>query len=251
MNMYTLDEIIYESVTPEYGWGRYGDFKVLIRKSDGYINLTKLCKDGGKELSDWTRLKCATFLLNELKASPQICGDGILTVVVGGANVEIRGTYGHPLLAPHVASWTSPAFAVKVSYIVNDHIVRSYREQIRVKDTRIDELIEETRKQREENQKQTLLLQEQKEENQKQTAMIEKQSNEIQVLLAQSDYHTRQLDIANENTIAVLGKLGAASDRVVPRDRISHEKQECLYIVHVPGDALPYHVISFNDVFVT
>ena len=71
---------------------------------------------------------CYSFLINELKASPQICRDAILHVVVGGNNGEIRGTYGHPLLTPHVASWTSPSFAIKVSYIV-----REYREQIRMK----------------------------------------------------------------------------------------------------------------------
>lgn len=58
--------------------------------------------------------------------------DDFLNVVSGGANGEIRGTYGHPLLAPHIASWTSPVFAVKVSHIVNDYIVRSYIDQIRI-----------------------------------------------------------------------------------------------------------------------
>jgi hypothetical protein len=55
--MNTLSELIYEPVNEEYGWGLYGEFRVLIRRKDGYVNVTKLCKDGGKELSDWTRLE--------------------------------------------------------------------------------------------------------------------------------------------------------------------------------------------------
>jgi len=29
----------------------------FIRKEDGYINATKLCKEGGKEFKDWNRLE--------------------------------------------------------------------------------------------------------------------------------------------------------------------------------------------------
>ena len=61
MNGGNLEELVFENINEEYGWGKYGNFKVLIRKKDGYINLTKLCRDGGKEFPDWTRLKCATL----------------------------------------------------------------------------------------------------------------------------------------------------------------------------------------------
>ena len=237
MYQVSLSELVFEDVNDNYGWGKYGDFRVLIRKKDGYINVTKLCQDGGKEFKSWNRNQYSSELIEEVKSTVRYCTEPVVVIdTVMDGLYSTRGTYAHPDIVPHIASWISPKFAVKVSRIVNDYIVRSYREQIRIKDTRIDELIEETRKQ---NQ----MLQEQKEENQKQTLMLQKQHDEIQVLLAQSEHHTRQLDIANENTISVLDKLGAASDRVVPRDRIPVNKQECMYIMHVPGDALPYHVI--------
>jgi hypothetical protein len=74
---------------------------------------------------------------------------------------ELRGTYAHPLLVPHIASWISPEFAFKVSRIVNDHLVREYREQIRVKDTRIDELMRKVDRLTSINLNQTSILKEQ------------------------------------------------------------------------------------------
>ena len=237
-----LSELVFENINEDYGWGKYGDFKVLIRKKDGYINVTKLCQDGGKEFKSWTRNQYSNLLIEEVKSSRGENSPPVIDTVIEGIGC-VRGTYAHHDLVPHIASWISPKFAVKVSRIVNDYIVREYREQIRIKDTRIDELFKMLQEQKEENIKQTHMLQEQKEENQKQTSLLQDQRDEIQVLLAQSEHHTRQLDIANENTITVLDKLGAATDRVVPRDRIPVDKQECMYVIYVPNEVLPYHVI--------
>jgi hypothetical protein len=38
----------------------------------------------------------------------------ILEVFQAGSNYELSGTYAHPLLVPHIASWISPSFADKV-----------------------------------------------------------------------------------------------------------------------------------------
>ncbi len=48
-----LREIVYESVSEEYGWGKYGEFRVLIRRKDGFVNITKLCRDGGRRFEHW------------------------------------------------------------------------------------------------------------------------------------------------------------------------------------------------------
>ncbi len=37
------------------------------------------------------------------------------------------GTYVHHLLIPHIASWISPEFAVKVSCIVNKYITNQMK----------------------------------------------------------------------------------------------------------------------------
>lgn len=45
-----MSVITFESVD-EYYWGKYAEFKVLIMARNGYINATKMCKDGGKALN--------------------------------------------------------------------------------------------------------------------------------------------------------------------------------------------------------
>ena len=46
-----------------------------------------------------------------------------LFTIIGTGHANIRGTYAHPKLIPHIAAWTSPAFAVMVSDIVNKHFI--------------------------------------------------------------------------------------------------------------------------------
>jgi hypothetical protein len=196
MALTTLSELIYEPVNEEYGWGKYGEFRVLIRRKDGWVNVTKLCKDGGRELFSWTRLESANSVIVEVERALQICRAQIFEVFHAGSNYELSGTYAHPLLVPHIASWISPEFAVKVSRIVNDHLVREYREQIREKNTRIDEM-----------------------------------ARNIEHLLLQVDGMSSKLDVANENIIETLDVLGAVSKKSVPFERIPPSCREVLGIL--------------------
>lgn len=93
-------------------------FNVLFRKSDGYINVTKLCKDGNKEFKQWRRSNHATKLLQAFqKKYPDT---ELLQLVNGGRNYKISGTYAHPDLVPHIASWISEEFAVMISFIIQE-----------------------------------------------------------------------------------------------------------------------------------
>ena len=40
-------DIAFEQISGNYWWGVYGDFKVIIMKDCGFINASRLCKDGG------------------------------------------------------------------------------------------------------------------------------------------------------------------------------------------------------------
>jgi len=63
---------------------------------------------------------------------------------------ELRGTYVHPKLVPHIASWASPEFAIKVSEIVNEfYIQRAIEEKdiiIGQKDAKIDKMAKQINK---------------------------------------------------------------------------------------------------------
>ena len=47
--------MIYEHITSNYYYEISGDFKLVVDKSTGYFNATKLCDAGGKRFRDWKR----------------------------------------------------------------------------------------------------------------------------------------------------------------------------------------------------
>ena len=113
-------DIVYENIDDDFAWGKYGDFKVLIMRKNGFINATKLCQNDGtaKRFDHWLPNKSSQELVAELEASPDSPGKSLIKIVTG-PNLT-RGTYAHSLLIPHIAIWASPKFAIKVSCIVVD-----------------------------------------------------------------------------------------------------------------------------------
>src|SRR3977135_3532532 len=137
-----IGDICYEQIKGNYWYANYHGFKVVMDKSNGYINATKLCVDGGKSFYNWLALKRSketmNYYLKKLNqpqsgevfypkhiqmhmkpASPGIQGDAsgnanstnntILPsiTITGGEDAAIRGTYIHPKLIHHIAMWIS------------------------------------------------------------------------------------------------------------------------------------------------
>ena len=80
---------------------KYGELEVLIRKEDGYINATDLCRDNGSNFRNWVALKSTKSLLKEVEKTAGVLEP--LRRYYGG-----REIFAHPLLIPHLASWLSP-----------------------------------------------------------------------------------------------------------------------------------------------
>lgn len=92
---------------------------INIRDSDGYVNLTQLCRAGGKRYTNWIRnAKTTKFLeLLSLKLNKHV--SKLVEYVSNGSNGE-RHTYGHPQVATHLAQWISAEFAVNVSMWIEE-----------------------------------------------------------------------------------------------------------------------------------
>ena len=117
-----MNDLIFENINDEYAYGKYGDFNVIIMKKNGYINVTKLCKHGGKDFKHWVGTQQSQELFKGLKTELGI-EQPLITIrrsVVG--NLLVTGTYAHPDLVPHIASWVSVKFAVMMFSIVNDQL---------------------------------------------------------------------------------------------------------------------------------
>jgi hypothetical protein len=84
-------------------------------REDGFLNVTQLCRAGGKLFKDWTRLKSTIQLLKALADELDLPTHALVDVKRGNSTKFTQGSWIHPLLAIHLAMWISQKFAVKVS----------------------------------------------------------------------------------------------------------------------------------------
>ena len=89
--------------------------EVIYRPSDGYFNVSKLCKAGGKVLGNWKSTDSSMKILNVISASVGMPIDALMVQEKG--DNHNRDTWAHRLVAIHIAQWISPEFSVKVSLL--------------------------------------------------------------------------------------------------------------------------------------
>jgi hypothetical protein len=155
-NTSKISDICYEQIKGDFWFASYLGLKVVMMKSNGYINATKLCSDGGKSFFHWVENKHSKEMLNFYQtklnqsfSSDGIPSDGIQALEVsaigipmsenvcikiaggkGSDDVSIRGTYLHPKLIAHLASWVSLEFGYRVSCIVEDFVMAEHARQL-------------------------------------------------------------------------------------------------------------------------
>jgi len=91
-------------------------------RNDDYVNLTKMCKQSGKQLKRFLALKDTKdklkLLRNEVVLNDH---EDIIEKRVGGNSKE-QGTYGHPVVAIYLAQWLSPEFALAVAKLTQSYL---------------------------------------------------------------------------------------------------------------------------------
>ena len=117
-----IRQLCIVKINNDYSYGKYGEFCVIIKNSNGYMNATKLCNEAGKNFKHWKTNITSKELIDEVSLWVGIPTHTLMEI----PNVpnNLRGTYVHPDLIPHIASWASPKFAIKVSKIVNEYFIK-------------------------------------------------------------------------------------------------------------------------------
>lgn len=78
-----------------------------------------LTRDGNsKDLAQWFRLASTVELIQEYNSEAG-CESTTSYYSITDGPIDLRGTYCHRLLVPHIASWCSAKFAIRVSKLVN------------------------------------------------------------------------------------------------------------------------------------
>ena len=175
--MKDITKLEYEKINNVYSKAKYAGFDVTMNMENGYINATKLCSDGGKQMKNWLRNDGNKELVEFFENSHTLIIEPMTIIVTGGQNTLLRGTYVHPKLIPHIASWVSPAFAYKVSEIVNNFLIREKEDEIRKLSgdkCKLQEMLEKSDKRREEAEKRAeKMLQDMKDQNDRTHAKLD------------------------------------------------------------------------------
>ena len=138
-----LADIAYEQIDGNFWYGSYGVFRVVIMKDCGFINASRLCDNGGKELKYWYAnqgskdlLQCLAAKLGESSIDCVVIRKLVKTFNQTEIEKVISGTYYHPLIIPHIACWISPEYALRVSEIVIDFHVGECKSRLEEEQTR-------------------------------------------------------------------------------------------------------------------
>jgi hypothetical protein len=124
-----MSSLILREVNDKYHYVQYLRLEVLVSKEDDYMNMTKVVsnfetKNGNpKDLHLWFRTTNSEELVEAVRISIQLPGKSPQPYysITDGPN-DLRGTYCHKLLVPHIASWCSAKFAIEVSEIINRYV---------------------------------------------------------------------------------------------------------------------------------
>uniref|UniRef100_A0A6C0JMS7 KilA-N domain-containing protein n=1 Tax=viral metagenome TaxID=1070528 RepID=A0A6C0JMS7_9ZZZZ len=125
-------------------------YSIEHREEDGYINVTNLCKAGGKQFKAWKRIQRTKAFLEVLSKEVNIFTSNLIKVEQT-SNVN-KTTWVHPQVAINIAQWISPQFDVKVSGwvyeimmtgkvdITNTKSYKELQEQNKIQDIKIQYL---------------------------------------------------------------------------------------------------------------
>ena len=93
------------------------NYQLEYREEDGYINITNLCKAGGKQFKHWNSIDKTKRFLEVLSMEVGIPTASIIKLGTGHkiGNTNISETWAHPQVAINIAQWISPEFDVLVS----------------------------------------------------------------------------------------------------------------------------------------
>ncbi|CCU56434.1 N1R/p28-like protein [Mythimna separata entomopoxvirus 'L'] len=133
----SLNDICYEHIKDSFYYGLFGDFKLVIDKNTGCFNATKLCRTGGKEYKEWSKINKSIEYIKYLEeiynnfGGEDIPHQNILYKIDSrGTNkldLLISGTYVSKDLILSISSWISNEFAYKCNNIIINYYNKEFK----------------------------------------------------------------------------------------------------------------------------
>ena len=123
----SLSNLAYQNIDGLYWRGKWGNYDIILRQGDCFLNASDLCNRFGKSLNYWrsqnpTLIEAVNYEMS--KTNPDKC-KSIQEVY---DNALYSGTYVLPYLFPHLFSWLSNSTAILMAQIVNQNYNNTFIE---------------------------------------------------------------------------------------------------------------------------
>lgn len=217
-----IRNIMFETLENEdYALGKLGNLEVLMMAKNGYINITKLCKESRKKFNHWTDNASSQNLIREIGKSlgyaekdTNIASKLIIAIRTG--NNYYRGSYVHPELAIHVATWCNAKYATIVSKVmVEYHSKESVAERNELK--RKNKMLAKDNRSLQEKVDELLAI------NKQQLRMLQEQAETLDELHDQNEDICDKLNVACKTRV-VDGKPAKANILTVVKNNAKPKK---------------------------
>ena len=131
----SFQNIQTEIIDDRFCFAQYLSFKVIMMRTNGYVNATTLVKtfsDAKKQYRFWLQNASTKTLIARFVESSSISQWHIK--VTGGVNLQTRGSYVHPLLISSLMSWLSPSHALLINILTNRIVFQYHTGQNQILD---------------------------------------------------------------------------------------------------------------------
>jgi hypothetical protein len=134
-----MSQVKVSKIGQDFFQGTYNAISVLVRKSDGYVNATKIAGDNKKDINQYFRWNGWKSIVEHWKG---LNGEEAVAmyVLITGFTRETYGSYVHPDLVHFVCEWCDIGYAFQVQKIMNgiDGIVHASLKEKGLEDNKIN-----------------------------------------------------------------------------------------------------------------
>ncbi|MGL5961591.1 MAG: KilA-N domain-containing protein [Cetobacterium sp.] len=243
-----LNDICYRQIK---GYAIFGEFQLVVDKSTGCFNATKLCNIGGKLFRHWKALDRTKKIIEyfENRRRPKL--EAGLYEITGdnkdSIQKQITGQYVQKKLILDIASWISVEFYDKcnnviINYFVNQHQNMTTNER----QSEIDELEQRMKRLLMENENKDNIIQDKNDRIDELIEITKRMEIKFGIRFDQEQQNNElidKVDYQNSKLDKIQTKLNIAVEDRAPQPKQSNKRERFILLKRNDSD-YPYHHIN-------
>jgi len=254
-----LSNCIYEHIKDTFYYGLFGDFRLVIDKSTGFFNATKLCDQGGKNLFHWKRLEKSKRMVEYYQRSRHPDLDGGFYEVHGDnkdkTDRQFTGTYVPQELILEIASWVSIEFYDKCNKIIINYFVNEFKKmdksKLKNKIKEVEEQMEKLTLEHEEkiveNSELKALIIRLEDSNKRQEEYMRSLGISLEEVKDQNTSLKTDIKEATKKVDNIQRKLGIAVEDRAPLPENKAKRERFVLLKRNDDEYYPYYTIRAQD----